>query len=131
MSSTKIPADVSEDETIELPIIPHFPEGLQLTFSDNTAVQHTPTEFTITFSQVRQPFATTAADYENMKSIRADVVARIVLTPSKMAEFIKVLQENWGIYQRRIKTLMEAKAKEAAAKNVNSSETGHDTASKN
>ena len=122
MASTKVPADVSEEERITLNIVHHFPEGLQLTFSDNIAVQHTPSEFTITFAQVQQPLVTKASDYDDMETIKAEVVARIVLTPSKMAEFIQTLQENWGMYQRRMKALIEAK-------NVNATETAKNPAS--
>jgi hypothetical protein len=125
MESTKVPADVSEEETIALNIIHRFPEGLQLTFSDNIAVQHTPSEFTITFAQVKQPLVTTSADYDAMKTITAEVVARIVLTPSKMAEFIQTLQENWGMYQRRMKALVEAR------KNVGTTDTTPDRPSEN
>lgn len=107
--STMVPADVSEEDTVTLNIIHHFPEGLQLTFIDNIAVQHTPTEFTITFAQVRQPLVSSASEYDAIKDIRADVVARIVLTPAKMVELIKTLQENWGMYQRRMKALVEAR----------------------
>ncbi|HYJ88232.1 MAG TPA: DUF3467 domain-containing protein [Pyrinomonadaceae bacterium] len=97
------------DETLTLNIIHRFPEGVGLTFSDNIAVQHTPSEFTITFAQVRQPLLQQLSDYEKIETIDAEVVARIVLTPTKMLEFIKSLQDNWKIYQRRMKALMEAK----------------------
>lgn len=110
MAEEKRPDEIPEDETVSLNIVHHFPEGLNLTFCDNVAVQHTPTEFTITFAQVRQPLVATASEYEAMKTVRAEVVARIVLTPAKMLEFIKSLQENWGIYQRRVKALMEARS---------------------
>lgn len=109
MRSTKVPADVSEEEMLSLDIVHRIPEGLQLTFSDNIAVQHTPSEFTITFAQVRQPLVSKSADYDAISAITAEVVARIVLTPSKMAEFIRTLQENWGMYQRRMQVLIEAK----------------------
>jgi len=97
------------DETLTLNIVHRFPEGVGLTFSDNIAVQHTPSEFTITFAQVRQPLLQQLSDYEKIETIDAEVVARIVLTPTKMLEFIKSLQDNWKIYQRRMKALMEAK----------------------
>ena len=125
MAEEKPPDEIPEDETVTLNIVHHFPEGLNLTFSDNVAVQHTPTEFTITFAQVQQPLVAKASDYEAMESIKAEVVARIVLTPAKMLEFIKSLQENWNIYQRRMKALVEAK------RNVGTTETAQNAASEN
>jgi len=123
MDSTKVPPDVGEDETITVQIVPHIPEDSRLIFADNVAVQHTPTEFTITFAQVRQPLVQKSSEYEGMTTIRADVVARIVITPAKMVEFIKAVQENWGMYQRRMKAFVEAKG------NVSPANTTDNTAS--
>jgi hypothetical protein len=97
------------DEAISINIVHYFPEDVRLTFSDNIAVQHTPSEFTITFAQVKQPIVAKLSEFEKIKEIEAEVVARIVLTPPKMVELIKSLQENWAIYQRRMKALVEAK----------------------
>jgi hypothetical protein len=116
MDSTKHPPDVGDDETLALRVVPHFPEDSRLTFADNISVQHTPSEFTITFAQIRQPLVTQSADYEGMADIRADVVARIVLTPSRMADLIKVLRENWALYQRRMKALLEQQDAERASR---------------
>lgn len=121
----KPPDDLSEDEQISLNIVHHFPENLPLVFSDNVAIQHTPSEFIVTFSQVRQPLVGKAEDYEKMESIRADVVARIVLTPAKMAEFLQALQANWRTYERRIKALM------AKTQNVGTPDTTKSTSSEN
>lgn len=126
MDSTKVPADLSENETISLNIVYEIPEGLQLTFADNIAVQHTPTEFTLTFSQIQQPLVTRAEELDSIESIVAEVVARIVLTPAKMAELIKALQENWAMYQRRMKALVEARKA-----NVGTAETAKSPASDN
>ena len=104
------------DESITLNIVHNFPPDVRLTFVDNILVQHTPTEFTITFAQVRQPIAQTVSDYETLESIPAEVVARIVLTPAKMREFMTSLQENWSIFQRRIKKLMETQHAAADSK---------------
>jgi ABC-type uncharacterized transport system ATPase subunit len=109
-----------DDQPITFNIVHHFPEGVNLTFADNIAVQHTPSEFTITFAQVRQPLVGKTSDYDKIETIPAEVVARIVLTPAKMVEFLKALQENWSIYQRRMKALMEAKS------NVGTTETAQD-----
>jgi hypothetical protein len=96
------------DQPITLNIVHHIPEGLTLTFSDSIAVQHTTTEFIITFAQIQHPLVVKASDYETMTSVDAEVVARIVLSPPKMAEFIQALQENFRIYQRRLERLKEA-----------------------
>jgi hypothetical protein len=108
MDSTKVPPDLDEEETLSLNIVHHIPENVHLTFSDNIAIQHTPSEFTITFSQIEQPLVALASDFDKIETIKAEVVARIVLTPAKMVEFIKSIQHNWGMYQRRMKALVEA-----------------------
>lgn len=123
MADEKRPDETSGDEQVSLNIVHHFPEDSRLTFSDNVAIQHTPTEFTITFAQVRQPLVATASEYDTMTTIRADVVARIVLTPAKMLEFIQSLQENWRLYGQRMKAIVEAK------RNVDSTKVAENPAS--
>jgi Protein of unknown function (DUF3467) len=102
------------DERITLNIVHHFPDNVPLTFADNVAVQHTPSEFTITFAQVRQPLVAKMSEYDKLENIRADVVARIVLTPSKLVELIQALQENLGIYKRRMQALKDQLEKDKA-----------------
>jgi len=112
--------DPSVYDTIEKPIVHDFPEDLTVTFSDNIAVQHTPSEFTITFAQIHHPLIGKSSDYDEIDSIRAKVVARIVLTPAKMLEFIQSLQTNWSIYQKRMSALkarIEESKKDAGTAN--------------
>ena len=110
MSETMKPRDVGETELLTLPLKYHIPDDLRLTFADNVAIQNTPTEFTLSFGQALQPIVMEATEYDAMKTIRVDVVARIVMTPPKMLAFIKALQENWQVYQRRMQGLMEQQA---------------------
>jgi hypothetical protein len=119
--------NIVDDETITLNIEHHFPECLNLTFSDNIAVQHTQNEFTITFAQVRQPLVARMSEYEKIDKITAEVVARIVLTPAKMVELIKALQENWTLYQRRMKAIMEARSNVGTVESAKSPESTNES----
>jgi hypothetical protein len=62
-----------------------------------------------------------------MDRITAEVVARLVLTPAKMLELIEALQENWSIYQRRMKALMEAKRNVGTTESPTNPESGNES----
>ena len=98
-----------EGDKIQLDIAYHFPEDSRLIFSDNIAIQHSATEFTITFAQVRQPIVQDIEELKVIQSVRADVVARVVLTPTKMLEFIRAMKDNWAIFENKMKALMETR----------------------
>jgi hypothetical protein len=119
MTNTTMPGGAGDTDLLTLPLHYHIPDDLRLTFADNVAIQNTPTEFTISFGQAHQPIVMEAAEYDAMKAIRVDVVARIVMTPPKMLAFIKALQDNWKVYQRRMEALMEQQA------NVGEPESNH------
>ncbi len=84
-----------------------IPDNVGLTYSDNFIVQHTENEFTISFSQIEQPFAFTEEEYAQLSTVKAEVVARIVISPLKMRELIKALIDNWNLNQEQAKKRLE------------------------
>ena len=87
----------------EIPIKRIFPEALQSYFVSNMVVQHQEENFTLSFFEVWPPaLVGTEEDmreqFEDFKYVEAKCIARLVVTPNKMKEFIDVLSENYKNY---------------------------------
>jgi len=87
-----------------LPLEWFFPEGLVSRYSNNIMVQHSRNEFIISFFEARPPLLIGTLDriervQRETKAISAECVARIVVSPNKMRDFIKVLNRNIETYE--------------------------------
>jgi hypothetical protein len=94
----------------ELPIEWHFPGDITSRYATNLVVQSTEHEFTISFFEIRQPILLGSPEdrkiqLEQMKSVRAECVARIIVGAERMPEFVRVLQERVDIIQASRKKL--------------------------
>ncbi len=91
---------MSEDSmTFELPIDWYSPESLTTRYVNNIVVQHTEHEFTLSFFETIPPIVTGTpeeqeAQLQSLKSVRAECVSRIIVSPERMKDFIKALQIN-------------------------------------
>jgi hypothetical protein len=88
----------------KLPIEWYFPGDITSRYATNLVVQSTEHEFTISFFEIRQPILLgdpedRKAQLEQIKSIRAECVARIIVAGERMAEFVDVLQKRLDIFQ--------------------------------
>ena len=87
-------------EELRIPIEWEFPDGLISRYANNFVVQHSETEFVIQFFEILPPILLGTPDriqtqIEQIKTIRAECVGRIIISTEKMPEFIHVLQENY------------------------------------
>lgn len=60
-------------------------------------VQNTGQEFIISFFDLKPPLIVGTPSKEvldNLKSIRAECIARVIVTPSRMPKFVEALQTN-------------------------------------
>ncbi len=89
----------------QIPIRRHYPENLITQFSDNVTAQFAPggpdpDHFIVAFFQLRHPQIFEGSDEEVKRSldaiefIESECVARIILTPQKMRDLVKVLKAN-------------------------------------
>jgi hypothetical protein len=73
-------------------------------------VQHEPDIFILSFFEVWPPVILGADEEEKQKEldkinrVESKCVARLVVTPQKMAEFVKVMSENLKNYEITIQT---------------------------
>lgn len=95
-----------------------YPDGLQSHFVSNIVVQHQPDYFVLSFFEAWLPAILGESDEEkqaaisSVERVEAKCVARLVVTPSKMREFLEVLSENFANYENMIKLLTETKQRE-------------------
>lgn len=95
-----------EPEQIAVPIDWHVPEDLTCQYATNLVVQHTDHEFMISFFRAAPPLIIGTpeeqkAQLEELGRVRADCVARIIIAPGRMPEFVQVLQNSLEVYQSR------------------------------
>ena len=85
-----------------------YPEDLRSHFASNIVVQHQPDAFILSFFEIWPPAILGETDEEKQQAleavdrVEAKCVARLVLTPSKMREFVETMTENLLNYERMI-----------------------------
>lgn len=91
-------------EGVRLPLEWSVPDDLVSRYATNMVVQHTKQEFTVSFFEVRMPIALGTpeeikAALQRLAGVKAQCVARVIVAPEHMAEFIAVLQDNLKTYR--------------------------------
>jgi hypothetical protein len=90
-------------EGYRLPIEWYYPEDIISRYATNMVVQHTEHEFIISFFEIQPPVVlgeieAREAQLDKIESVRANCIARVIVAPERLAEFIQVLQDNWDKY---------------------------------
>lgn len=95
-----------------------YPENLQSHFVSNVVVQHQPDIFILSFFEVWPPAILGDTNEEKRKAleaidrVEAKCVARLVLTPSKMREFVETMAENLQNYEEMMQMQLDIDEKE-------------------
>lgn len=95
-----------------------YPDELQSHFVSNVVVQHQPDIFVLSFFEVWPPAILGDSDEEKRKALEAVVrveakcVARLVLTPGKMKEFMETMAENLQNYDKMMQMQLDLDEKE-------------------
>ena len=92
-------ADMVQPDRIAVPFEWNFPQSVQSRYANNILVQHSEHESIVSFFEVIPPILLgepqqVSEQLKQIKSIRGNCVARIIVATEKMPEFIKVLQDN-------------------------------------
>lgn len=93
-----------KEQSINLPIEWNYPENIVSKYATNLVVQHTEHEFILSFFEARPPVILGSIDKEKalqLKSIKAECVARVFISAGRMSDFVKVLQDNLNIYKAK------------------------------
>ncbi len=82
-------------------------------FSDNVAVSHTPMKFVVDFAQITPRFDSVAGQRQQSFAIKHKT---IILDPQVTKDFLNVLKENLGKYEKNFGTIKLPKAKKQKIK---------------
>lgn len=84
-------------QAVEVPIEWYVPDSIISRYATNMVVQHTGQEFIISFFDTKPPIIIgqpTKEILDGLKSVRAECIARVIVSPTRMSQFIEVLQTN-------------------------------------
>jgi hypothetical protein len=109
-----MPDQDEQPQELELPIEWYVPESVSSQYVTNMIVQYTEHEFVISFFDTKPPLIIGVPSKEalqNLKSIRAECVARIIVSPDRMPGFVNALQTNLenSLSRRASKQIVEEK----------------------
>jgi hypothetical protein len=98
-------ADIKK-KRYEKPLDWVVPEDLLTQYANNMVIQHTETEFILSFFEYYPPILLGEAEdivskIEDMKSVKAKCVARIVVPLEKMPSIIDALQTNFNKFTEK------------------------------
>ncbi len=82
-----------------------YPDDLTTSYASQIVVQHDPEVFVVSFFEAFPPLVLGSSEeiksgLANIKHVEAKCVARIVLTPTKMKEFVQIAQNNLQRYMK-------------------------------
>lgn len=88
-----------------------YPEDLLSHYVSNIVVQHDPDVFILSFFEVWPPAVLAESEearrkaFNSLECVDAKCVARLVVTPNKMKEFLTIMQTNYRNYEELIQKL--------------------------
>jgi hypothetical protein len=107
-------ANEEEQADKAVPLKRKYPEDLESNFVSNIVVQHQPDHFILSFFEVWPPpiLGDTEEErqraMESIEEVEAKCVARWVVTPGRMREFIEIMSQNWEKFQGKLAELQAA-----------------------
>jgi hypothetical protein len=88
-----------DQKGLGIPLEFETPSDIQTVYATNMTIQHTEHEYILSFYEVVNPVLLGSLEekleaLKKMGSVKAHCVARIVIAPGRMPNFLKVIQEN-------------------------------------
>lgn len=97
--------DERREEAIRVKVRLVNPDEVPIQHANYIFVVHTQDEFFVTFAQAHPPYLLSISEQDRKEleatGLPARVVARLMVSPTKMKEFIDVLNENYGKFLAR------------------------------
>lgn len=96
----------NDDQIFEVPLEWHFPDSIISRYATNLVVQNTEHEFILSFFEFNPPIVLGTPEerreqIEKLETVRGECVARIIVSPERLPNFINVLQDNLKRYQTK------------------------------
>ncbi len=106
--ATKATKTKPQDRVI--PITWSYPEDMVSSYATNMLVQNGDQELYVSFFEVPPPVLFNPEDAQKLESVNAECIARIIITPDRMAKFIEVLQQQLDTFKKKKKTADQSNA---------------------
>lgn len=84
-----------------IPMVWDFPEDLWSGYATNILVQTGEEELYVSFFEARPPVILNKTDWEKVESVTAQCIARIVITPDRLAKFIDAMQQQLVAFNKK------------------------------
>lgn len=89
---------IENESGVAIPIEWHYPDGMAGRFANHMVVQFDEHECHISFFEIKPPLVLGTPDeaanqLKAMKTIRADCVARVIVSDGRMPGFVKAIQD--------------------------------------
>jgi hypothetical protein len=96
----------SDSERMPVPLEFCVSDELVSRYATNFVVQHTENEFILSFFEAEVPILLGTAEenlaqLQSIGSVKAHCVARIIVSPNRMADLLRIMGENYSRYQGR------------------------------
>jgi len=80
-----------------------IPEGLMSGYATNMLVQVSDQEFYLSFFEATPPIMFRPEDADKLEGVRAECIARIIVSPDRMAKFVDVMQQQLDTFNKKKK----------------------------
>ena len=80
-----------------------FPEDLVSGYATNILVQASDQEFYLSFFEAMPPIILSPEDAQNLEGVRAECIARIIISPDRMVKFVEVMQQQLDAFNQKQK----------------------------
>ena len=91
MPKTRSTKKKSQERAI--PMVWNFPDDLLSGYATNILVQAGDQELYVSFFEIQHPVLLAAEDVSKLESVNAVCIAKVVVTPERLASFIEVMQK--------------------------------------
>lgn len=79
----------------------NFPDDLLSGYATNILVQTGEQELFVSFFELQHPVILAPEDANKLESVKAECIAKIIVTPERLAAFIVVLQQQLDAYNAK------------------------------
>jgi hypothetical protein len=93
-------SDNPSDKLLQATIEWIIPDDLKPQYANQITVQNTPSEFYISFFHLRPPFVLEGQDLSEVRTVRAECMAQIVISPDQAQRLLETLAKNLERYQQ-------------------------------
>lgn len=94
-----------------LPMVWKMPDDLSSGYATNMLVQTGEQELFVSFFEMQHPVVLVPEDINKLESVNLECIAKIIVTPERLANFIEVLQKQLEAFKAK-----KAKAKKNGSK---------------